>query len=434
MNDNQNPIDAVKAAERALLGSLMLDSTQVTATAGTVTGPMFLHPTDETLYNAIVYTHTSTGTTDPIVVSDYLTQTGEISSIPGGASYLHHLIQEPSSPALAPHYAKVIATAYQGRTLNAVLAQSMDALTAGLDPTKILATLTGDLDALQLTSGGQPTLMGESLVETTEALHDGLGGVPTGIRDFDTRFGGLGKSTFNLIAARPGMGKTVVGLTIARQLAKQGIPVLFFSLEMSKMQMMTRVLAAECKIPTDRLSLVRPRLTEGDWQRIDQMAGNILNLPLYIDAESSTLEAVTAHIKTFKRTHQNPVIIIDYIGLLGTAKAFKSETEQMSHISKALKQLSRAEDIPLVALAQLNRTSESRSGHIPQLSDLRSSGSLEQDADNVYLLYREDYYEPESPRAGELDVIGAKVRAGAPGTVALAAQLHYMTVCDMASD
>lgn len=434
METTKTPNDVVKAAERAFLGSLMLDATNAPEYTSGITGPMFTTLADETIYNAIAYTLTATGTTDPIVVTDYLTQTGKLSNVIGGASYIHQLLEAPSSPALAPHYAQVIRTAYQGRQLTNHLNTALLNLTDGLSPESILSILNENLDELTLTASDAPTLIGETLTETADALEQGLGGLATGIRDFDTRFGGLGKATLNLFAGRPGMGKTVVALALARNLAKTGAPVLFYSLEMSRLQMLTRIIAAECRIPTDRLNLVRPKLTEQDWGKINEKAAEILDMPLYVEELTSTLEGMSAQVKAFRRKYPNMVLIVDYLGLMGTTQNFRSEQEQLTHISKGLKQLSRTENIPVVALAQLNRSSESRGDHTPQLSDLRGSGSLEQDADNVFLLYREDYYEPESPRAGELDIIGAKIRAGAPGTVSLAAQMHYMNVADMARD
>lgn len=433
MSEDKNPTGVTQDAEKALLGSLMLDATQVTHLAGAVTGAMFTNPHDETIFDAINYAYTATGTTDLLIVADYLTQTGKISTIPGGPSYLHQLISTPSSPALTPHYARVVADAYQSRTLTTALQAALTDLGRGLDAQQISGKLTSTLDTLTLQTTGAPTLIGEDLAETAQTLKDGLGGISTGIRDFDERFGGLGKSTMSLWAGRAGMGKTAVGLSIARSIAKQGIPVLFYSLEMSKMQMLSRILCAECKIPTDRLSLVKPKLTEADWATINEKAEEILSLPIYVDDTAGiTVEQICSQVKAFRRKHENLVVFIDYIGLVGTTGKFPSEREKLGHISKTLKTLSRSEDIPIQVLAQLNRQAEARSGHVPQISDLRGSGDLEQDADNVFLLYREDYYEPESPRAGELDVIGAKVRAGSPGTVALAAQMHYMTVTDMA--
>lgn len=435
MQDDKSPTEVIRGAEKAFLGSLMLDPRQVDETAGIVTGPMFTNMADETIYNAIIYTATATGTTDPIVVADYLTQTGQIGEISGGAAYLHELHGAPSSAALAPHYAQVIADAYQRRKLNQSLQSALAGLERGLSAQDLMAGLLKDIDAQTLQTVGAPTLIGEELAETAQTLQDGAGGISTGIRDFDNRFGGLGKSTMSIWAGRAGMGKTAVSLSFARNIARQGIPVLFYSLEMSKMQMLTRILCAECRIPTDRMSLIKPKLTENDWERINQKATDILRMPLYVeDTAGLTVEKIVTQVKAFRRKHPEMVLFIDYIGLVETTERFSNERDKLGHISKTLKNLSLSEDIPVQVLAQLNRQSESRSDHTPQISDLRGSGNLEQDADNVFLLYREDYYEPESPRAGELDIIGAKVRAGAPGTVSLAAQMHYMNICDMASD
>lgn len=432
MQSTSNPTQNLKAAEKAFLGSLMLDPAQITETAGIITGNMFTHPADETIYNAIIYTGTAFGTTDPIVVADYLTQTGEIAAIPDGVAYLHTLISAPSSPSLAPHYAQVIASAYQGRTLNTVMAEATDKLTQGIAPAQVLSLLTSKLTDLSFTQAGAPTALGESIPETVNALQDGLGGVPTGIRDFDEKWGGLGRGQLTFGAARPGMGKTVVGLKVARNVAKTGVPVLFFALEMSKMQLLTRVISAECRIPTDRLNLIRPKLTENDWEKINLNAQRILDMPLYVDADTRTIEGIIARVQGFVRKYPNALIVIDYLGLITSEKKNAREQEVLTDISKALKQLTLAGNIPIFCLAQLNRSSETRGDHVPQLSDLRGSGSMEQDADNVFLFYREDYYEPESPRAGELEIIGAKVRAGSTGTVAVAAQLHYMDIADMA--
>ena len=437
MQNDKTPTGTLQGAERAFLGSLMLDATQVIDTAGIITGPMFTNLADEIIYDAIIYTATATGTTDPIVVADYLTQTGQMHEIPGGPGYLHELYSTPSSPALAPHYAQVITDAYQARKFNASLHAALSGLERGLSASELMANLLKDIDEQTLQTTGAPTLIGEELADTAQTLQDGAGGISTGIRDFDNRFGGLGKSTMSIWAGRAGMGKTAVALSFARNIARQGIPVLFYSLEMSKMQMLTRILCAECRIPTDRMNLINPKLTEDDWERISQRTTDILNLPLYVeDTAGLTIEQIVSQVKAFRRKYPEMVLFIDYIGLVDTVnkKSYTNERDKLGHISRTLKNLSRSEDIPVQVLAQLNRQSESRADHTPQISDLRGSGDLEQDADNVFLLYREDYYEPESPRAGEVDIIGAKVRAGSPGTVALAAQMHYMNVCDMAID
>ena len=438
MVDDSTNVNPIRKAEQAVLASMLASPIAINDVSPMLTGSMFSSPFDEYVYDAILYVYTESGHIDQVLVSDRLQKTGKMKFLPGGAVYLFKdlSISQGYLPASAAYYAEIVASAYQSRQLTAALQTASDALSQGLDPSRISADLEKTiLDMNLAVSTAKPELAGEGFADAIDRLISGESGLSTGIRDFDEKFNGIEPATLNLLAGRPGTGKSVVALTIAKNLAKRGIPVMFYSLEMTLPQVLIRLLNAECRIPTNRLNLSKPKLTDQDWEKISSTVEKLMDIPLYIADEVFDLETIVSQIHAFKKKHPQAVVFIDYLQLVGTKKPFGAgdRQAQVSHISRTLKLTSQKTEIPIWALSQLNRASESRSDKKPQLADLRESGSLEQDANNVFLLFREDLLDPESSRAGELDIIGAKVRATGTGTVAVAAQMHYMLVSDMAT-
>ena len=426
--------ESVRDAEKAALGSMMLSPVAAAAVTERLTGPMFYSPAHETIYQALAHLYVKTGKVDAITATDYLTHTGELSKV-GGAAYLHTITSFPSTAALAEQYAEAVRTDYIRRTAKTAITTADEALSRGGDVHEIIGKTTHEFDALTRNStAAKPTQMGGYFEETLRLLDEGASGYPTGLSDLDDATGGLGRGTLTLIAGRPATGKSVVGLTLARNFAKHDITVPYFSLEMGPEQLTSRVIAAECSIANDRLRLTKPALTPEDWQKIEQKMPDLLEKPLYFDSSSRTVEAVCAHIRSMARSTKNLVPIIDYIGLLSTSAQFPARHLEISYISRLLKETALDLNIPIIALSQLNRGPESRVDKRPQVSDLRDSGSLEQDADNVILLHREDLYDRESPRAGEIDFILGKLREGVPKTLAMAFQGHYMRVQSMAQE
>lgn len=425
---------ADRDAAEAVLGAVMLSEDALDAVTRILTPQMFDNPAHELIYDAVLATAAKGVRPDPITVADTLRETRELDRA-GGAPRLHEISTATPAAASAEFYAQIVRQDYQRRSALIALSQASHSLSEpGSDVENVLGSVQSVLDGLtsHMSQQGQHRL-GEGLEQATARLESGTHGHTTGLRDWDEATGGLAPGQLVIIGARPAMGKTVVGLEIARANAKAGHPVLFFTFEMSSDEMICRVLSAECAIPSDRMSLVRPRLTEQDWAKIAETAPTLDEWPFILDSGSeATVESVLATVRSYHRKHPDLIVVIDYLQLMTTAARYNSRQEQVAAMTRQVKLAALSLNIPIVALSQLNRASESRADKRPGLADLRESGAAEQDADQVVLLHREDVYDPESPRAGEMDLIIAKNRSGATKTISAAAQLHYMRVKDMA--
>ncbi len=290
--------------------------------------------------------------------------------------------------------------------------------------------------------GGQDFLpIRDALIEVfdrIEYLYQNQGiipGIPTGFRDLDRLTSGLQPADFIVVAARPSMGKTSLCLNIAQHVAvNQGKPVALFSLEMSKEQLVQRLLSAEARIPGQKLRT--GDLDEEDWPRLVAAMGRLSEVPIFID-DSPVLTAMDIRAKTRRLVQeQGPgLVIVDYLQLIaGHGRSSDSRQQEISDISRSLKALAREVKCPVVALSQLSRAVEQRQNKRPVLSDLRESGAIEQDADLVAFIYRDEYYNPDSDRKGIAEVIVAKQRNGPTGDVRLAFLQDYTMFHDLAFD
>ena len=257
-------------------------------------------------------------------------------------------------------------------------------------------------------------------------------GVPTGFADLDNLTNGLHPGQMIIVAARPGIGKSTLALDIARHAAvKHRKTAVIFSLEMSKTEITMRLLSAEAGI---RLSQMRSgSLSEQDWQKIVRRMTEISDAPLFIDdSPNMTMMEIRAKARRLKQRNDLKLIVVDYLQLMTSGKRVESRQQEVSEFSRQMKLLAKELEVPVIAISQLNRGPEQRTDKRPMLSDLRESGSLEQDADMVILVHRPDAWEADDPRAGEADLIIAKHRNGPTTTVAVAHQLHYSRFADLA--
>lgn len=434
--NGESTTENVNAAERSVLGAMLLSEDAITDVAMMLTGPMFKSPAHELIYDAIMEVSGKSGPVDVITVGDQLTAIGEADRA-GGSSYLHQLIGETPAPANAAYYAHIVVNDYAARESRRLFEQARYRVEHGEDAARVKTELDSAYDELtRRTTLHGSSQLADHLDETTRRLREGTHGHTTGLRDWDDLTGGFAPGTLNVLAARPGMGKTAVALHIARANADKGVPVLFLSLEMGPAEILTRIIAAECMIPSDRLKLNDPQLTDQDWEKIERVIPAKLDeWKFYLHAETSTtVESFVAEIRSYQRQHPDLLVVIDYLQLMDAAGRYESRQTLVSAITRKLKAAALTLQVPIVLLAQLNRESESRADKRPVAADLRESGSVEQDADLVALLHREDVYDKESPRAGEMDIIIAKNRSGATRTLSAAALLHYMDVRDMAYD
>jgi replicative DNA helicase len=389
-----------------------------------VKGDDFYAPKHETIFNAIMALYSKGEPTDVITVTDELTKNGELVRA-GGADYLHQLTSIVPTAANAPFYAQIVA---EKATLRRLVEVGTRIAQMGYSNEGEIEDLVNRAqeDVYGVTRAG----VGEDYVplfdsieaaveemERAQSRGGDMVGVPTGFRELDEMTHGLHGGQFVILAARPAVGKSTLALDLARNAAiKHKKPVIFFSLEMGRAEIAMRLLSAESRIYLQ--SMRKGSLTDNDWQRLAGVRGEINSAPLYIDdSPNLTLVEIRAKCRRMAQRVGLEMIVIDYIQLMTSGKKVESRQQEVSEFSRALKLLAKELNVPVVAISQLNRNSEKSDNKVPEISQLRESGSLEQDADVVILLHREAMFEREHPRAGEADLILAKQRNGPTGTI-----------------
>jgi replicative DNA helicase len=426
-------------AEQSALGGMLLSKDAVADVIETLRGVDFYIPKHELIFEAILTLYSHGEPTDVVAVTDELIKTGELQRA-GGADYLHTLTSIVPTAANAGYYASIVSE-------RALLRRLVDA------GTRIVQMgYSGQGEALDLVNNAQAeiysvtgseaaedyvplTIAVDAAVEEIEAARgrDGqMTGIPTGFSGLDQLTNGLHPGQMIIIAARPAMGKSTLALDFARAAAiKHDMPTIFFSLEMGRSEIAMRLMSAEGSIPLQAMR--KGTLDSRDWTTIAATRGRINDAPLYIDdSPNMTLVEIRAKCRRLKQKAGLKMVVIDYLQLMTSGKRVESRQQEVSEFSRALKLLAKELQCPVIALSQLNRGPEQRADKKPALSDLRESGSIEQDADMVVLLHREAAYEKESPRAGEADLIVAKHRNGPTDTITVAFQGHFSRFTDMA--
>lgn len=435
MNDTRPGVD--HDAERAVLGAMLMDNRCVADVQAILTSGDFHSPKHEQIYNAVAALTHSQHPVDPVSVADQLRRTGDLNHI-GGLAYLHHLISIAPVGASATWHADIVRRHAQLRNLAAISTRLHQAATAdGTDLDDVPDLYASAIKELEAGFAGTP---GENIPTVDDVFDDTISGiehppanrfVPTGIHDLDALLGGWSPGEFIIVAARPSIGKSTLARTFIREAAiRQRVSTLLVSLEMSLDENMRCLISAEAKVELHHIN--RSTLTEHQWARIASRAEAIRSAPLRIDASGSiSLGQLRSNAHDIRRKHGLGLIVLDYLQLVD-APAAENRQQSVSALSRGLKSLAAELEIPIIALSQLNRNAESRADKRPAMSDLRESGSLEQDANVVILMHREDAYERDSPRAGEVDVMVEKNRSGPKATITCAFQGHYSRVADMA--
>ncbi|MFM9643588.1 replicative DNA helicase [Streptomyces turgidiscabies] len=434
----QLPFDA--DAERAVLSGMMLSEDAIGDVVEVLDEPADFHaPGHEILYTAILALHSGGHPADPITVTNHLREQGLLSKVGGGPA-VHALINAVPTAANAEYYAGIVRDCAIRRRLIKAGTQIVQLGYDGADATASMDTAQAELnDAAKIREDPDAAMIGDDLDDLTSELADlqqngHATGVLTGYTDFDGLTHGLHPGQMVIVAGRPALGKSTVGVDMVRQAAiRDGRPVAFFSLEMSRREVQHRIIAAEARIGLHHIR--GGSMTDTDWVRFAQHLPRVKAAPLTIDATpNQTVTQIKARCRRLKQRGGLDLVVIDYLQLLGSGSGRRTETRQqeVSDMSRSIKLMAKELEVPVVVLAQLNRGPEQRTDKKPQVSDLRESGSLEQDADIVILLHREDAYDKDSPRAGEADLIVGKHRNGPTATVTVAAQLHYSRFVDMA--
>lgn len=416
-------------AEASLLGAILIDADALVKIADHVRPDDFFDARHKHIYEAILALYERRSPIDVLTLADQLKGTGFLDMV-GGPSYLTELTNFVPTASHVEQYADIVAQKSLRRRL---IKASQDLTTLGFDESKQLKELIEEAESRLFEVSQQhikqsvvslETILTESF-DRLDDLHKDKGkirGVPTGFRDLDGVLAGLQRSDLFILAARPSMGKTAFVLNLAHNvalLAKE--PVLFFSLEMSKEQLVDRLLSMESGV--DAWALRTGNLTDQDFEKIGQAMGTLSEAKIYID-DTPGITVSDMRTKARREAHQHGVglIVVDYLQLMSGGSKFggsDNRVQEISEISRGLKGVARELNVPVIALSQLSRSVENRNPQIPQLADLRESGSIEQDADVVAFIYREDYYNPETERQNITDILIKKHRNGPTGTVEL---------------
>lgn len=446
-NANLNPFGEFRQpphdneAEQGVLGAMLMSPSTVVDIIELLSPEDFYRPAHVLIYQAIIDLFADNKEIDAVIVAARLDRNNDLERA-GGAPYLHTLISSVPTAANARYYAEIVAE-------KALLRKLVDAGTRvvqlgyeGTEGAEIDAVIDMAqqqvFDIAKKSKTEDYSVLMDLLQPTMDELDEittngGLAmGIPTGFIDLDNLTNGLHGGQMIIVAARPGVGKSTLALDFVRSCSiKHGKTAVVFSLEMSKSEIVMRLLSAETEV---KLSDMRAgRLNDEAWAKLATRVGQIENAPLFIDDSANlTMMEIRSKARQLKQKHDLQMIVIDYLQLMSSGKRVESRQQEVSEFSRQLKLLAKELDVPLIAISQLNRGPESRTDKRPQIADLRESGSLEQDADMVMLLYRPDSQDKDNERAGEADIILAKHRGGPIDTVQVAHQLHYSRFVDMA--
>lgn len=428
-------------AERTAIGALLLDPDRIVDVVPVIQAVDFFDPTYRTIYEAIRRLHDDRKAIDYVTVAEALKGDKTIDAL-GGSAFLASLANNVPTAAHAGHYASIVRDkAMQRQLLDVGAAISDLARDPQLPAMEALERAEQGLLAISRhVKDSKPQHIAELGVETYERYmrleeatdKTALFGLTTGFRDLDHVLTGLPPGSLIVVAARPSMGKSSLALDIARNAAAtQGKNVAFFSLEMSKQEIMDRIIAGFLGVEAWRLK--KGELSHDDFSRMGTLFDQLKNHPLYIDDDpDTTISNIRSKARRQQMEYGLDLLVIDYLQLIETTDRASGEnrTQQVSHVSRSLKNLARELGCPIVAVSQLSRSTENRNPPIPILSDLRDSGSIEQDADIVLMLYRESYYNEDCESPDETDVFVRKNRNGPTGRVTLRFQKARMSFAD----
>ncbi len=420
-------------AERSVLGAMLIDEEAIGTAIEVLDASYFYEDAHQKIFAAAIDLYNHRKNVDLITISDKLKNDGTLESI-GGVSYLTQLVDFVPTTANAEHYAHIVKEKSTLRQLikNAtqIVSESYEAKASVdelVDNAERLIFQIADLKQRYRSVHIKELI--KSSIETIDQLYqrkEHITGIATGYHEFDNITSGLQKSDLVIIAGRPSMGKSSLAVCMGEYAAVvKKIPVAFFSLEMSKEQLVQRLLCSHARVDAHKLR--SGFLSPSDWPHLTNAAGKLSAAPIFIDdtPSISALE-LRAKARRLKANEDIQLIVVDYLQLMRSSYKTESRQQEISEISRSIKALARELDVPIIAISQLSRAVESRQDHRPQLSDLRESGAIEQDADLVVLLMREEYYNPTEENKGIADCIIAKQRNGPVGTIKLSFIREYM--------
>jgi replicative DNA helicase len=419
-------------AEQSVIGGILLDNEVLLNVLEILRGGEFYRAANRTIFAAVMELFERNEPCDLVTLSDLLRSQKKLEEV-GGASYLASLVDRVPSSANAGQYARIVKEKSMVRTL---ISRATEIVASGFDSSLTAENLLDRAEqAIFQVSEDRinPSFFPikeiiKQSIKTLETLYDRremITGVPTGFTDLDRLTSGFQSSDLIIIAGRPSMGKTALALNIARHAAVEAdTPVGIFSLEMNKAQLGMRMLCSEARVDSQKMR--SGFLSERDWPRLTRAAGTISEAPLFID-DTPAISAIELRAKSrrLKRDQNLGLIIVDYLQLMRGSPGSERREQEISEISGSLKALAKELDVPVVALSQLNRRVEERHDKRPQLADLRESGAIEQDADVIAFIYRDEVYHPDSPDQGRAEIIIGKQRNGPTGRAKLTFLTQY---------
>lgn len=429
-------------AEQAILGCMLTDKDAVISAIEVLKEESFYREDNRAIYSAILSLYSRNEPVDIITVKAELVEQGNFERV-GGLEYLAELPERVPTTANVEKYIKIVD---EKATLRSLIQTSNELIALGYDESEDVDSIMDMAEKKvfglsQKKSAKGYTALKDVLVGSfaeLEKLYNQKGnvtGITTGFIDLDNKTAGLHNSDLIIIAARPAMGKSAFAINLATNAAiKANVPAVIFNLEMSKEQVGNRILCSEAMVDSNKIRT--GQIEDEDWMKLATTLGELSEAPIYIDdTPGISIMEIRAKCRKLKLEKNIGLIVIDYLQLIqGTGKKNASREQEISEISRSLKILAKELDVPVIALSQLSRTAERRDDKRPMLSDLRESGAIEQDADIVIFLYRDDYYNEDSEKKNIAEVIIAKHRAGSTGTVELAWLGSYTKFANLAKD
>jgi len=431
MELGRNPPQNI-SAEQAALGSMLLQEDAILHGVDILRPEDFYKKSHQIIFKCILELFDKSKGVDLVTLTEELNRINLLEEI-GGVTYLTNLINSVPTAANIEHYIKIIE---EKSILRNLINSATKIISMGYEEKEDAKILLDKAEHLIFEVSERN--LGQSFVPIKEILQDSfekienlyhrdefITGTPSGFDEFDDITTGFQPSELIVIAGRPGMGKTAFCMTIAQYIAvSKNIPVALFSLEMSKSQLVQRMLCSEARV--DAHNLRKGRLAESDWPTLSMAAGRLASAPIFIDDTAGiTCLEIKAKARRLKAQHNLGLVIIDYLQLITSSGRVENRQQEISEISRSLKGLARELNVPVIAVSQLSRAVEQRIERRPRLSDLRESGAIEQDADLVVFLYREEYYKPKTDRKGIAEVIISKQRNGPTGQIDLAFVKEY---------
>ena len=426
-------------AEQSVLGAMLESKEAIANVIEIIKGDDFYKPAHTEIYEAIMSLYSQGEPADAITIAEELSRRGTLENI-GGKPYIHGLLEAYPTASSAAHYARIVeehallrALIQAGGSVQEIGFSMPEDVAEAIDEAEELIYNVGDK---RLKDDYHPIreLLVKAMedVETLYERGEHLTGLAAGFPDLDEMTAGFQQSNLIIIAARPSMGKSSLLNDFAlHAAARQNTPVVIFSLEMSKEEVVQRFLASDAKVDSQRLR--KGSLQEQDWGRLSAALGRLAEAPIFIDDSANiSMMEMRAKCRRLKARHGLGLVIVDYLQLMQSPRKSENRQQEVSEISRNLKILARELGVPVICASQLNRGVEMRSDKRPMLGDLRESGAIEQDADMVMFIYRDEIYNPDSEAKGEAELIVAKHRNGPTGTVRLAFMNQYTKFASIA--